>query len=117
MKTPLAWLVLALALLHAATGGAAPPNVVTIRPARQRIDAPANTIVQVRFDQDIDSSTVNGASMRVFGRWSGPATGTIEVDDSTITSHVKRIRRKFLAVDPAFDAIDTVYGMGYRWQA
>jgi two-component system OmpR family response regulator len=39
------------------------------------------------------------------------------VDDGTITSHVKRIRRKFLAVDPAFDAIDTVYGMGYRWQA
>jgi two-component system, OmpR family, response regulator len=38
------------------------------------------------------------------------------VDDGTITSHIKRIRRKFLAVDPAFAAIDTVYGMGYRWQ-
>ena len=37
------------------------------------------------------------------------------VDDGTITSHVKRIRRKFLAVDPAFDGIETVYGMGYRW--
>jgi len=37
------------------------------------------------------------------------------VDDGTITSHVKRIRRKFLAVDDKFDAIDTVYGMGYRW--
>ena len=37
------------------------------------------------------------------------------VDDGTITSHVKRIRRKFLAVDPKFDAIETVYGMGYRW--
>jgi two-component system OmpR family response regulator len=41
----------------------------------------------------------------------------IVVDDSTITSHVKRIRRKFQAVDPAFDCIDTVYGMGYRWRA
>ena len=41
----------------------------------------------------------------------------IVVDDSTITSHVKRIRRKFLAVDPAFDRIATVYGMGYRWSA
>jgi two-component system OmpR family response regulator len=41
----------------------------------------------------------------------------IVVDDSTITSHVKRIRRKFSAVDPQFDRIDTVYGMGYRWQA
>jgi two-component system, OmpR family, response regulator len=39
------------------------------------------------------------------------------VDDGTITSHVKRIRRKFLAADPAFDAIDTVYGIGYRWKA
>ena len=40
----------------------------------------------------------------------------IVVDDATITSHVKRIRKKFLAVDPAFAAIDTVYGMGYRWR-
>ena len=40
---------------------------------------------------------------------------SIVVDDSTITSHVKRIRRKFQAVDPAFDRIATVYGMGYRW--
>jgi two-component system, OmpR family, response regulator len=40
----------------------------------------------------------------------------IVVDDSTITSHVKRIRRKFTAVDPQFDCISTVYGMGYRWQ-
>ena len=40
----------------------------------------------------------------------------IVVDDSTITSHVKRIRRKFMAVDAAFDRIDTVYGMGYRWR-
>jgi two-component system OmpR family response regulator len=38
------------------------------------------------------------------------------VDDATITSHVKRMRRKFVAVDPAFDAIDTVYGLGYRWK-
>jgi two-component system OmpR family response regulator len=37
------------------------------------------------------------------------------VDDSTVTSHVKRIRRKFAATDPAFDRIESVYGMGYRW--
>lgn len=42
---------------------------------------------------------------------------SIVVDDSTITSHVKRIRRKFAALDPAFDCIATVYGMGYRWNA
>ncbi len=39
------------------------------------------------------------------------------LDDNTITSHVKRIRRKFSAVDDGFDAIETVYGMGYRWRA
>jgi two-component system OmpR family response regulator len=40
----------------------------------------------------------------------------VVVDDSTITSHIKRIRRKFSAVDSGFDCIDTVYGMGYRWR-
>ncbi|RLV60666.1 proteobacterial dedicated sortase system response regulator [Parashewanella curva] len=39
----------------------------------------------------------------------------IYVDDSTITSHVKRIRKKFMAIDADFDHINTVYGMGYRW--
>ena len=39
------------------------------------------------------------------------------VDDATITSHVKRVRANFLAADPAFDAIETVYGLGYRWNA
>jgi two-component system, OmpR family, response regulator len=39
------------------------------------------------------------------------------VDDATITSHVKRVRRKFAAADPAFDRIETAYGMGYRWKA
>jgi len=37
------------------------------------------------------------------------------LDDNTITSHIKRIRRKFVDVDEKFDAVETVYGMGYRW--
>ena len=40
---------------------------------------------------------------------------SLTVDDSTITSHVKRIRRKFAALDATFDSIQSVYGMGYRW--
>jgi two-component system OmpR family response regulator len=40
---------------------------------------------------------------------------SVVLDDNTITSHVKRIRRKFQAIDATFDAIQTVYGMGYRW--
>jgi len=39
----------------------------------------------------------------------------IYVDDSTITSHIKRIRKKFMFIDENFDCIETVYGMGYRW--
>jgi two-component system OmpR family response regulator len=41
----------------------------------------------------------------------------IFVDDGTVTSHIKRIRQKFEAVDPAFGKIETIYGMGYRWKA
>lgn len=39
----------------------------------------------------------------------------IYVDDSTITSHIKRIRKKFSRIDTDFNYIETVYGMGYRW--
>lgn len=37
------------------------------------------------------------------------------LDDQTITAHVKRIRRKFELSDRHFTAIQTVYGLGYRW--
>lgn len=37
-------------------------------------------------------------------------------DDNTITSHIKRVRKKFLAIDKQFNAIETAYGMGYRWK-
>jgi len=40
----------------------------------------------------------------------------VVLDDNTITSHIKRIRKKFQAIDNQFDAIKTAYGMGYRWQ-
>ena len=39
----------------------------------------------------------------------------VYVDDRTIDSHIKRLRRKFRQVDPAFDAIKTLYGAGYRF--
>jgi two-component system response regulator ChvI len=39
----------------------------------------------------------------------------VYVDDRTIDSHIKRIRRKFRAVDPTFDSIETLYGVGYRF--
>lgn len=39
----------------------------------------------------------------------------VVLDDNTITSHIKRIRRKFKTLDDGFDQIQTAYGMGYRW--
>ncbi|HWL47087.1 MAG TPA: response regulator transcription factor [Sphingomonadaceae bacterium] len=38
-----------------------------------------------------------------------------DVDDRTIDSHIKRLRRKFRAIDGDFKAIETLYGVGYRF--
>ncbi len=40
----------------------------------------------------------------------------VDVDDRTIDSHVKRLRKKFKSVDEAFDMIETLYGVGYRFK-
>ena len=39
------------------------------------------------------------------------------VADNTITSHLKRVRKKFKEFDKNFDQIETVYGVGYRWKS
>ncbi|MBY0422683.1 MAG: response regulator transcription factor, partial [Parvularculaceae bacterium] len=39
----------------------------------------------------------------------------VYVDDRTIDSHIKRIRKKFRDVDGTFDAIETLYGVGYKY--
>lgn len=43
-------------------------------------------------------------------------TDDVFVDDRTIDSHIKRVRRKFREIDPEFDAIETLYGIGYRYR-
>ncbi len=40
----------------------------------------------------------------------------VYVDDRTIDSHIKRVRKKFRAVDKEFDAIETLYGVGYKYK-
>ncbi len=40
----------------------------------------------------------------------------IYVDDRTIDSHIKRVRRKFKKIDDSFDKIETLYGVGYRYK-
>ncbi|MCU0910150.1 MAG: response regulator transcription factor [Rhodobacteraceae bacterium] len=39
----------------------------------------------------------------------------VYVDDRTIDSHIKRLRKKMRSVDPEFSAIETLYGIGYRY--
>ncbi len=41
---------------------------------------------------------------------------SIYVDDRTIDSHIKRLRKKFKSYDPTFDQIRTRYGSGYSWR-
>ena len=38
-----------------------------------------------------------------------------DIEDRTIDSHIKRIRKKFKKVDEKFSSIETRYGSGYRW--
>jgi two-component system response regulator ChvI len=40
----------------------------------------------------------------------------IYVDDRTIDSHIKRVRKKFRSMDDDFNAIETLYGIGYRYK-
>ena len=85
MSTTTRVAAVALALSTATSARAAAPQVTSIHPSRQQIDAPANSAIQVEFNANIDASTVSGVTFRVFGRWSGPATGTLDVYVNTIT--------------------------------
>ncbi len=44
-------------------------------------------------------------------------SANVVLDDNSITSHIKRIRKKFIAIDASFDSLQTAYGMGYRWSS
>jgi two-component system OmpR family response regulator len=44
------------------------------------------------------------------------SAANVVLDDASVTSQIKRIRAKFVGVDAEFAAIETVYGMGYRWK-
>jgi two-component system, OmpR family, response regulator ChvI len=48
---------------------------------------------------------------------SRPYDDQVYVDDRTIDSHIKRLRKKFKSTDDEFDLIDTLYGVGYRFKA
>ena len=77
-----------------------------------------------QLEHDVDTLLDHEDGQRVAGRHAADRrnqlldiaySDDVYVDDRTIDSHIKRIRRKFRAVDPAFDSIDTLYGVGYRF--
>jgi len=41
---------------------------------------------------------------------------SVHVDDRTIDSHIKRLRKKFRDIDDSFQQIETLYGVGYRYR-
>ena len=103
--------------------------------ALQKPQAASNRLARGNLELDVDRMTVRwkdqpvGLTLTEFwivhslARYPGHVRNRQQLmdaaravlDDNTITSHIKRIRRKFLAIDPNFDAVETVYGMGYRW--
>lgn len=78
-------IIAAAVLATAGAAHAAAPVVTSVYPASQRIDAGWNTIVEAHFDQAIDSVSVTPITFRVYGRWSGPHSGTYKVAAGTIT--------------------------------
>ena len=103
--------------------------------AMQKPTASENRINRGNLEIDIDRMTVRWKDeavaltvtefwmMHALARYPGHVKNRQQLmdaaqavlDDNTITSHIKRIRRKFVAIDPEFSAIETAYGMGYRW--
>lgn len=81
--------------------------------------------LQVSWDQQVVDLTVTEFWMvQSIARYPGQVKtrdqlmqdANVYVDEGTVTSHIKRIRKKFMALDADFDHIETVHGMGYRWK-
>jgi hypothetical protein len=72
-------------VLGLSTAAHAAPYVTFTRPARQLISVPATEAIQVSFSELIDSASVDSISFRVFGRWSGPASGSFAVNGAIVT--------------------------------
>lgn len=82
--TPLPMFRLALAFVFVAASAAAQPTILTTAPAAHALTAERAAPIEVTFDTALDPASVTAASVRVFGRWSGPATGTLTVEDATL---------------------------------
>ena len=84
-RTTILAVTLAGFLVNPQRAAAVPPHVASAFPLAQRVDAPANAVISVNFDDQIDAATVDSLTFRVFGRWSGPASGSVVVTVNNIT--------------------------------
>lgn len=74
-------------------------------------------------EQPVDLTVNEFRMVHALARWPGQVRTRLQLmdaadtvlDDSSVTSHIKRIRNKFRDVDANFSAIETAYGAGYRW--
>jgi len=120
MSTAPRFIVALFVVLLASDAYAAPPHVSSIFPTRQDIDAPANAPITVTFDTAVDPSTLDAISFRVFGRWSGPATGNIQVSANVVvfTPNEPFFAGEYVTVSLS-RAIESAQGQsmpfGYAW--
>jgi len=88
---------------------------LTLRPSRMEVSWKSETVPLTVTEFWMVHSLVRHPG-HVRSRQQLMDDANVLVDGQTITSHVKRIRRKFQQLDEAFDALETVYGAGYRWR-
>ncbi|RYG80363.1 MAG: response regulator transcription factor [Alphaproteobacteria bacterium] len=111
------------AVLPSAEGGEEAPQEILERgrlvmdPARHRVSwAGANVTLTVTEFLILETLAQRPGIVKTRNQLMDAAyQDDIYVDDRTIDSHIKRVRRKFRQVDPEFDAIETLYGAGYRF--
>ena len=72
-KVSILFLILVPVLLSAQQ----PPNVLSIFPSSQMINADKNTDITILFDAALDPQSVNATTVKIFGRWSGPMPGNL----------------------------------------
>ncbi|MEL6614399.1 MAG: FG-GAP-like repeat-containing protein [Bacteroidota bacterium] len=76
--------VLLLPLVLASVASAQAPRVVSVSPAPNAVSVDRDTEFVLQFDRALDAATVDDTSVRVFGRWSGPARGSLTVDGDRV---------------------------------
>ena len=71
-----------LILCYSQTSAGVEPFVINVLPAANSMNSEKNTLIEVFFNTKIDESSISDTTFMVFGRWSGPMTGTAVINSS-----------------------------------